>query len=189
VRACAPLLLLTVLCGACAPRVLVRAEGAHTHVVVDGKDLGHIPAGGTSIDVSIGADAVPYEVHNGDVVRRGELPRSDTLWWLVAAGVGGAVCCVPTLAAAGCCIANPAVLGIPIAVGITGNVGALVSVCAAPSWLTLPGVALGALAGASPLGLAFLADTLPPVVTLPMPGPPGPPVTSSTGATGPVMLW
>lgn len=153
---------------ACAQNVNIKVEGPHTKLVVDGRDLGEVPAHGEVIEVRPGMEPLTYVIHNGDEAERvGKVARTEPVWWLIALGAGGAVCCAPTLAGAGFCIANPSVLGAPLAFALSGDVGALTASFVAPSWFTLPLVTGCTAAGMAPLGAALIAETVPAEVTLP----------------------
>lgn len=145
----------------CAESVNLRVDAPHTKVLVNGTDLGVIPPEGATLDVKPGIAPLDYEIVDGDKSTVGKIARTEPVWWLLAAGVGGALCCGPSLAGAGFCIANPAVLGAPLIFALTGDVGALTSTCVAPSWFTLPAVASCGAVGLAPLGLAFIAEAPP----------------------------
>ena len=156
----------------CAQTVTVKVPEPHARVVVDGQDLGAVPESGAQVEVRPGVGPLPYVVTSpgaaGDkpVERVGSVARTEPIWWMVAAGVAGAVCCAPTLAGAGFCVANPGVLGAPLAFALTGDVGALTASFVAPSWFTLPVVTACGAAGLAPLSLALVAETVPPEITL-----------------------
>lgn len=167
----ATIVVASVLAG-CAQTVTVKVPSAHTRVVVDGHDLGKVPDGGATMEVRPGMGPLPYAIERSE--RGGHAPasvgavaRTEPLWWMVAAGVTGALCCAPTLAGAGFCLANPAVLGAPLGFALSGDVGALTASCVAPSWFTLPLVTSCGAIGLAPLGLALLAETVPAEITLP----------------------
>ncbi len=160
----------------CAQNVNVKVTSPHTKVVVDGHDLGEVPTSGEFIEVRPGMEPLTYVIKNGNEAERvGTVARSEPVWWLVALGAGGAVCCAPALAGAGFCIANPAVIGAPLAFALSGDVGALTASFVAPSWFTLPLVTGCTALGMAPLGAALAAETVPPELTLP----PRPPVASA----------
>ena len=144
----------------CAQSVNLRVDAPHTKVLVNGTDIGVVPPEGATLDVKPGMAPLDVEIVDGDKSTIGHIARSEPVWWLIAAGVGGALCCGPTLASAGICIANPAVLGAPLVL-LTGDVGALTSTCVAPSWFTLPVVTSCGAVGMAPLGLAFIAEAPP----------------------------
>lgn len=181
-------LLIVVAAGACTRTVNVRVEGPHTKVTFAGRDLGEVPPSGESVDIPPGMEPVPFEVERGTESAVGSLARTEPVWWIVAAGVAGAACCAPTLAGAGFCLANPAIVGAPLAFAIAGDVGALTAPCVAPSWLTLPAVTTCAAVGLAPLGAAFAAETVPDEIVLRAPGSSPSPATSpspSSHATEP----
>lgn len=152
----------------CAQTVTVKVPAEHTKVVVDGQDLGTVPAAGKTIEVRPGLEPLTYVIKNGEGTkdRVGSVARTEPIWWLVAVGAAGALCCAPSLAAVGFCVANPGVVGAPLAFAVTGDVGALTSTCVAPSWFTLPVVTGCTAAGMAPLGAALAAETVPPEITL-----------------------
>lgn len=151
----------------CAQNVNVKVDGPHTTVVVDGENLGAIGPSGKVIEVRPGFAPLTYVVRNGDEPERvGSVARTEPLWWLVALGGAGAVCCAPTFAGIGFCVANPAVIGAPLAFAVTGDVGALTASFVAPSWFTLPVVTGCTALGMSPLAAALVAETTPPEITL-----------------------
>lgn len=159
--------------GACAQNVNVKVSGPHTKVVVDGQDLGEVPENGEVIEVRPGMAPLTYVIKSDDPSmpeRVGTVARTEPVWWLIALGATGAVCCAPTLAGAGFCIANPGLLGAPLAFALSGDVGALTASFVAPSWFTLPVVTGCTAAGMAPLGAALAAETVPPEVTLPAAG-------------------
>lgn len=164
-----PWLLVALMGAGCAQNVTVKVPSAHSKVIVDGRDLGEVPTNGAVIEVRPGMEPLTYVIKNDDAPDQvGSVSRSEPVWWLIALGAGGAVCCAPTLAGVGFCIANPAVLGAPLAFALSGDVGALTASFVAPSWFTLPLVTGCAAAGMSPLGAALVAETVPAEVTLPV---------------------
>lgn len=153
--------------GACTKTVQVRTEDPQARLTLDGRQLGEVPPAGVPVEVGLGLGPVAYELHVGDARIAGQLARTEPVWWLVAAGVGGALCCAPTLALGGCCLANPGALAAPLAFSVAGDLGALLAPCVAPSWFTLPLVTGCGVVGASPLGLVFLAESLPEEIVIP----------------------
>jgi hypothetical protein len=158
----------------CAHTAQVRVEGEHDDVVVGGVHLGKVPAGGAPVEVPLGTGPVTVEVRHDGVSSIGSVARTEPVWWVVAAGIAGAMCCVPTLATGGFCLANPGALGAPLAFAVTADVGALTGPCAAPSWATLPVVTACAGAGLSPLLVSFAAETVPDDITIRAPAPTAP---------------
>ena len=146
---------------ACAQNVNVKVDAPHTQVLLDGTDIGPVGDAGADIELRPGMTPVKYEIRDHDKSTVGSIARTEPVWWLVAGGVVGALCCAPTLAAGGFCVANPAVIGAPLAYAVSGDVGALTSTFVAPSWLTLPAVTTCGALGLSPLALAFIAETVP----------------------------
>jgi hypothetical protein len=154
--------------------VLLSAACAHpVRVVVDRNKFdtvnvdGQTPKNGV-VEVRPGQKPVPYTVSKGELVVSGEVPRTEPVWWIIALGVGGAAVCAPSLAALGFCIANPGVIGAPLAFAVFGDVGVLTSACVSPSWATLPVVTACTAVGLAPLGAALTAETLPETITLPL---------------------
>ncbi len=165
-RAALLLVVFAVAACACAEDVNLRVEAPHTQVLLNGTDIGAVPDEGANVAIRPAMTPLRYEVRDGGRSVVGEIPRTEPVWWLVAAGVAGAACGAPALAAAGFCIANPAVLGAPLVFALTGDVSALTASCVAPSWLTLPlSTSCGAV-GLAPLGLAFMAENVPPKVVI-----------------------
>jgi hypothetical protein len=155
-----------VLAAGCAQTTHVKVETAHTDVLLDGVDIGPVEGDGVDVDVKPGMSPVKYEIHDHDVVKVGSIARTDAVWWMLALGIGGAACCAPTLASAGFCLANPGVIGAPIAFAASGDCGACLSSFVAPSWFTIPLVAACGALGLSPLGLALIADQVPKSIVL-----------------------
>lgn len=173
--------------GACTRTVNVRVEGAHTKVHVAGTDLGEVPPAGEPVVIPVGMEPVPFEVDNRGKRTVGSLARTEPVWWLIAVGVIGAACCAPSLATAGFCLANPAIVGAPLAFAVAGDVGALTAPCVAPSWLTLPVVTGCTAVGMAPLGFALTAETLPDEIVLlaPVAEEPPPPREPRAPSSGP----
>lgn len=156
----------------CSEKVLVRTDPPGASLRVGEQDLGALPPAGQEIEVPTGMGGVPVELKVGEQAFSTQLPRDRLNWWLVAAGVGGVVCCVPSLAAAGLCLANPALL--PAALGCAlggGNVFICCGALAQPSWCTLPFGAAGALLGATPAAALLFAGKPAPEVVFKQPPP------------------
>jgi hypothetical protein len=166
-------LVLASLAAGCSEKVLVRTDPPGAALRVGEQDLGPLPPEGKEIEVPSGFGGVPVELKVGDQAWPVDLPRDRLNWWLVAAGVGGMLCCVPSLAAAGLCLANPAL--VPAALGCVlggGNVFICCGALAQPSWCTLPFGAAGALIGATPAtALLFAGRPAPEVVFKQPPSP------------------
>jgi hypothetical protein len=152
--------------GGCARTVTVRVAEPHTRVVFNGRDVGTVPPEGEKVEVPPGLAAIPYAIEDGEARIDGAVPRSEPVWWMVGAGAAGAACCAPSLAAAGFCLANPAVLVAPLGFLAAGDAGVLTASFVSPSWLTLPAMTLCGAAGMTPLGLALAAEALPDEVVL-----------------------
>ena len=101
------LLLALTLSTGCAKRVLVKTEQPVSSVVLNGKDIGRVDGAGVTVQVSPGVEPIPYEVHDGERVVTGEIPRDELNGWIVGGSLAAAACCAPTLAAGGACLANP----------------------------------------------------------------------------------
>jgi len=157
----------------CAQSVVVRTEPPGAYVKLDGRHVGVPPPEGTTVTFQAARGDVPYELlapdAKGPPLAVGTVPRSDVVWGTVALGIAGAACLAPTLALTGLVVANPVVVGAPVACLLTQNPGVCVTALAAPSWATLPCAASGAAVGASPLALAFFAEGLQSEVVLRVP--------------------
>ncbi len=152
---------------ACASKVNVRTEPPGMKVKFGDEDLGVVGPEGRDVEVPLGLGGVPLVLHDG-VEHQAVLPRSELSWWVVAAAIGAAVCCAPTLAGAALCVANPAIITAPVAC-LVGGPGVCVTAVAAPGWITLPLVGAAACLGMTPLGFLFLAERPPENVILKRP--------------------
>lgn len=162
----------------CATPVTLRTEAPYAHVVVDGTDRGAIDDRGVKVDVPAGAAPVAWQLldEKNEVLLSGTTERTELRPEIIAVAVSGAVCCVPTLAFAGCCVANPALLGGTLGC-LLGNIGGLVAAVQAPGWLSIPFGCVGAAVGASPLTLGMIGAAPASDVVLkaaPEPPPPAP---------------
>lgn len=154
----------------CTHTMTVKSEDPSASIIIDGTVVGVAGTEGASVEVRRSPLPVPYEVHGADgAVALGTLERTDMVWWLVALGGAGALCCAPSLATGGFLLANPAILGSPVAFLVSNDVGTLTRSCSNPSWLSIPALVLCGSAGAAPLGVAFFAEEPPATVTLPAP--------------------
>ena len=155
------LLLPCALWAGCATTEL-KTEVLHNTATVDGKEVGAIPPGGTAVEIPPGLSPVPWTLQkDGVVVASGELPRTEPMPWVIGAGIAGTACCVPSLAAVACCAVNPAVMGSLVSCLLLQNIGALFTLCATPSWLTLPAVFCGSAVGMLPAGAGALLGAAP----------------------------
>lgn len=163
---------------ACAgEQVHVRTDPPGGHVVLDGADLGTVGPAGVDVEIGPGVGDVPVLV---DGVAA-EVPRSDVHWGVVAAAVGAAACCAPSLALGALCIANPALWSAPfLCLAGACNPAPCIAAAAAPTWASLPFVAAGGCAGLTPLALLLVAEKPPPDVILRRP--PASPATGSAAA-------
>jgi hypothetical protein len=152
--------LLTVLGSGCST-IQVTVPMRNTDIEMNGVSVGAAaPNVPITVEVGPGFSPVPYRVlDNGVVVAEGELPRTEPVVWAMVASGAGALCCIPTLAVGGLCLANPFVL---IGSGLTA-LGAVVAGAGSPlaafgsfSVLTLPCVAGCGVVGGTPL-LGLLA--------------------------------
>jgi hypothetical protein len=154
------------------------------HLIVDEHDVGRID--GTGVDVPIPAGVAPVQwrvVEGGQVIGEGSLERDQVAWGVVLGAGAAAACCIPTMAATGFCLANPALLASPLACA-AGNPGVCITACQAPGWSSIPFTGIGAALGATPLFFGLLGAHLPPEVTLTV-APPAPTPTQPTAPTAP----
>lgn len=106
-----------------------------------------------NIRVNLGRDTTPvaYQLQEGSLYIDGVLPRTQIDSCALATGVGASACLMPTLALAGCALANP-YLVLSAAILLPAPV---LGVCAGGgtglAWGTIPLVAGGCLLGAAPL--------------------------------------
>ncbi len=164
----------------CATPVTLRTEAPYAHVVVDGTDRGAIDDRGVKVDVPAGAAPIAWQLldDKNEVMLSGTTARTELRPEIVAVAVSGAFCCVPTLAFAGCCAANPALLAGSLGC-LLGNIGGLVAAVQAPGWLSIPFGCVGAAAGASPLALGMIGLAPPVDVILKAEQPPAAPATAA----------
>jgi hypothetical protein len=159
--------------GACASTTTFRLDspgGAHptgdARLILDERDVGRIDAAGIAVPLSAGVAPVQWRVvDGGEVIGEGTLERSEVAWGVVLGAGAAAACCIPTMAATGFCLANPALLASPLAIAL-GNIGACSTACQAPGWSSVPFTMIGAAVGAAPLAFGLLGAHLPPEVTL-----------------------
>ncbi len=134
-------------------------------LIVDDHDYGPL-SDSVDVPVGLGIGPVRYEVRDGgEVIATGEVPRDQVIWGIVLGAGAAAVCCVPTLAASGFCLANPLALGGCLA----GNVGSALVACQAPGWSTLPLVSVSSAIGATPLLFGLIGAHPAPEVLIQMP--------------------
>ena len=136
-------------------------------LVVDEHDYGAMPPGGIDVPIPAGYAPVAWRVvEGGEVLAEGTVERDQVAWGVVIGAGLAAACCVPTAAATGFCLANPALLTAPITCLAAGNPGVVITACAAPGWSSIPMTSIGAAVGATPLLFGFLGQHLPPTVEL-----------------------
>ena len=135
-------------------------------LLLDDRDVGRIDEGGVDVPIAPGIAPVKWRVvEGGEVIGEGTLERDEVAWGVVLGAGAAAACCVPTMAATGFCLANPALLASPLAIAL-GNIGACSTACQAPGWSSIPLSVIGAGVGATPLFFGLLGAHLPPEVTL-----------------------
>lgn len=166
-RALALVCLVTTL--ACTQRVVVRAEAGVDEVWVAGERAESLGDGSFEAGVGPGVDDVPFEIHRKSQIVHGTIPRTEVSATWVAGSVAAAVCCVPTLAGAGFCLANPVMLLSVVGACATVNPSLCLSISSlTATWWTLPLVVSGTLCGSSPLLLNLWASQVPESVDLSM---------------------
>ena len=159
--------------GACTTTTTFRAPGAHVpghaprgSLVVDERDYGAIPPAGVEVPVGPGFAPVAWRiVDGGEVLAEGTVERDQVAWGVVIGAGIAAACCIPSAAATGFCLANPALLTAPLTC-LAGNPGVVVTACAAPGWTSVPMAGIGAAVGATPLLFGFMGQHPPPSVEL-----------------------
>lgn len=159
--------------GACASTTTFRLDSpggdrptGDARLILDEHDVGRVDAAGVDVPLPAGVAPVQWRVvEGGEVIGEGTLERSQVAWGVVLGAGAAAACCIPTMAATGFCLANPALLASPLAIAL-GNVGACSTACQAPGWSSIPFTGIGAAVGATPLAFGLLGAHLPPEVTL-----------------------
>ena len=159
--------------GACTTATTFRAPGANVpghaprgSLVVDERNYGAIPPAGVEVPVAPGFAPVAWRiVDGGEVLAEGTVERDQVAWGVVIGAGIAAACCIPSAAATGFCLANPALLAAPVTC-LAGNPGAIVTACAAPGWTSVPMAGVGAAVGATPLLFGFMGQHPPPSVEL-----------------------
>ncbi len=155
--------------GGCATTTTLSTAVPHQSVILDDHDLGSIPAAGLIVEVDPGAEPVPWQLMQGDaVVAEGTLARSEAQWPVVVGAVTAAACCVPSAAAAGFCLANPAIIAGLLTCLVVGP-GGLIAILQAPSWFTVPLSCAGSAVGTTPLLLGLVGAAPPAAVELERP--------------------
>jgi len=146
---------------------LADADSARdAHLIVDEHDVGRIDSTGVDVPIPPGVAPVQWRVvDGGDVIGEGTVDRDQIAWGVVLGAGAAAMCCIPTAAATGFCLANPALLASPLACA-AGNPGVCITACQAPGWSSIPLSGIGAAVGATPLVFGLLGAHLPPEVTL-----------------------
>lgn len=193
----------TLLAGAllagCSTTTTFVVENAPAGAVLDVGAAPAVPVTSSKavpVDVPTGASPVEWKLRDarGLVVDEGAIERSEVQWPILATGIGLAACCMPSGAALGFCLANPALLAAPISCLAAGNAGVVVTTLASPSWASGPLTAAGFALGATPVLLGLAAQVPPERVTItlpapaaaptqPVPVPAAPPSTSTPPAT------
>jgi len=164
------------------------ADSPRGSLVVDEHDYGAMPPGGIDVPIPAGYAPVAWRVvEGGEVLAEGTVERDQVAWGVVIGAGLAAACCVPTAAATGFCLANPALLTAPITCLLAGNPGVVITACAAPGWSSIPLTSIGAAVGATPLLFGFMGQHLPPSVELSAlpPRPAAPTPTTPTGPAAP----
>jgi hypothetical protein len=159
----------------------VPAGPAGRVLVVDEKAV-DVPADGrVAVEVGPGFQPVAWELRtsgaaDATTVATGAIARTEPLLAIAATAAAGAACCVPTLAVAGMCLANPGLLAAPLLCLASPDVavGICVPVLQAPSCATVPLATTGAALGLSPLLLGLVAQAPPDAVDLEVPPPASP---------------
>lgn len=160
---------------ACTTTTTVTTTLPHTSLILDDHDQGAV-GDGKAVEVGPGYAPVPWQLKDGDVVvAEGAIARTEAQWGVVSGAVAAAVCCVPTAAATGFCLANPAVIAGSFACLLVGP-GAVLAALQAPTWFTIPVTCASTAAGASPLLLGLVGQAPPNEVVLEKA--PAPPTTS-----------
>lgn len=166
--------------GGCASTTTFRApavEDSDARLVVDEHEVGRVPRGGVEVPIPAGVGPVTWRiVEGGEVLGEGTLSRDEVSWGVVIGAGLAAACCIPTAAAGGFCLANPALLASPLACA-AGNPGVCVTACQSPGWTSIPLTVVGAATGASPLAFGLLGAHLSPEVTLQSAAPSAAPAT------------
>lgn len=178
-----------VLGAACSTTSTFRLDGdsgappRDARLIVDERDVGRVDAAGVEVPIPAGVAPVQWRVvEAGEVVGEGTLERDQIAWGVVLGAGAAAACCIPTMAATGLCLANPALLASPVAIAL-GNIGACSTACQAPGWSSIPLTGIGAALGATPLFFGLLGAHLPPEITLTVAPPTAPPPTPGKPTT------
>ncbi len=162
---------------------VVEHAPAGSSLVVEDRYHPLTPGEPLLVSVPAGDQPVRWRVEKdvGVLVGEGTVPRTDIEWPVVVFGTAAAACCMPGGALLGFCLANPAVLALPLA-ALTGNVGGSVAALDSPTWTTIPFTVAGAALGATPLLLAMVAQSPADVITLALPVPTTPVPTTPVAA-------
>lgn len=154
------------LSAACSQKVLVKASTPGARVSVGDLESEEVPEEGVRVKVAPGLSAVPFVVEDDGNRREGVIERTEVQWGWIAAGVAGALCCVPALAFSGACLANPALAAATVGCLITQSPAPCCAALAAPSCATVPLAGTGAVVGLAPLSLGLLAEQVPEEVVI-----------------------
>jgi len=143
----------------CAHKVKVISSPPGAMISVDGKQVGKAP-------VTFEEELLPGS-HRVVARLEGYRPttvvvdRTEINWWWFAGGLTGCLLCYPAGCMAGAGIANIALCPACLGVACSGSTGPVTAILAAPSCFTVPLISVGALLGASPLGLLAFAEQSP----------------------------
>lgn len=160
---------------ACSQHVQVRTEPGPAELWLAGERVDNTGSGQVEVEIPPGIDDVPFEIREGENIRRGLISRSEPdIPWVVTAVVATA-CCVPSLAATGFCVSNPAMWLAIVGGCASVNPSLCLSVASfSPTWWSLPVASGGALCGTTPLWANLWASRVPAVVDLRPPDAPAP---------------
>ena len=152
---------------ACSQHVQIRTEEAPAELWIDGERVGQTTRGKLAAEIPPGMEDVPFEIRRKSEIVRGVIPRSEpNIPWVVTTVLATA-CCVPSLAATGFCVANPAMWLAALGGCASVNPSLCLSVASfSPTWWTLPVAIGGVVCGTSPLFSNLWASQVPDVVDL-----------------------
>jgi len=158
------LALLAITAMGCAHKIKVITNPPGATISVDGKKVGKSP---TTFEESPlpGAHRVEAQL-DGYKPARVVVNRTETNWWWVAGGLAGCAVCYPVGCLTGAGLANLALCPACLGASLLCDPGPVLAILAAPGCLTVPLVSVGALLGASPLGLMALSEQSPDEIKL-----------------------
>ena len=148
----------------CAHKVRIVTDPPGALITVDGAKIGTSPT--VYEESPLPGSHVVEACLAGYQPSRLELERSELDWWWIAGGMGGCLLCAGPSCLVGASLANLSLCPACLGCVLTSSPGAMLSILAAPGILTVPLVSLGALIGASPLGLMALSERSPDTVTI-----------------------